>query len=335
MSHDQPGARPRSVISSAGQIGSYRPSAGTTVVAGAAAALAGAALFNIYQARQAEKANPPLGRFIEVEGIRLHYLEAGQGLPVVLLHGNNTGIEDFVSSGLFDLVARSHRVIAFDRPGYGHSERPRDRLWTPDAQASLLRQAFSQLGIQRPVVVGHSWGTMVAMALALQDPIALRGLVLLSGYYFPTARLDVPIFAPAAVPLIGDVLRYTVSPLFGRLILRPAIKQMFAPHSIPPRFDAEFPKELMLRPSQIRATAEEAAFMVPAALAMRDQYRGLHLPMEIMAGDADRIIGHNDQSVALAQELSSSYLHVVPGAGHMVHHAVPEQVATAIERVSM
>jgi pimeloyl-ACP methyl ester carboxylesterase len=174
----------------------HRPSRTITAIAGTAAALAGTALYNTYQAYQSERENPPLGDFLKIDGVRLHYLEAGKGLPVVLLHGNGTTLDDFVASGLFDLVSRSHRVIALDRPGYGYSERPRFRLWTPDAQAALLQQAFDQLSIERPVVLGHSWGTMVAMALALRSSTALRGLVLLSGYYFPTARADVPILAP-------------------------------------------------------------------------------------------------------------------------------------------
>jgi len=137
------------------------------VVAASAAALAAAAVYNTYRARQVERQHPPLGRFIDVDGVRLHYLERGEGPPVVLLHGNVVTAEDWVLSGVLDLVAERHRVIAFDRPGYGFSERPQGSAWTAASQAELLLRAFAQLGIERPVVVGHSWGTNAALAIAL------------------------------------------------------------------------------------------------------------------------------------------------------------------------
>jgi hypothetical protein len=96
-------------------------------------ALAAMALVNRHLAKKAERDNPAAGRFLDVDGVRLHYLERGSGDPLVLLHGNGSMIEDFESSGLIDLAARSYRVIVFDRPGFGHSDRPRSVVWTPDA----------------------------------------------------------------------------------------------------------------------------------------------------------------------------------------------------------
>src|SRR3954470_19102375 len=149
-----------------------------------AAVLGGAALVNVALARRAERRNPPEGKFVTVDGVRLHYIERGAGPVIVLLHGNGTMARDFVLSGVFDLLCSDHRVIAFDRPGFGFSDRPRDRIWTPDAQAGLLLRALSELDVPRAVIVGHSWGTLVAMAMALRDGAHTAGLVLLSGYYF-------------------------------------------------------------------------------------------------------------------------------------------------------
>ena len=108
-----------------------------------AAALAAAAVWNNARARRAERDHPPRGRFLEVDGVRLHYLERGAGPPVVLLHGNVVTAEDYLWSGVLDRVAERHRVVAIDRPGFGYSDRPHGRLWTPAAQASLLRHAFT------------------------------------------------------------------------------------------------------------------------------------------------------------------------------------------------
>jgi pimeloyl-ACP methyl ester carboxylesterase len=155
---------------------------------GAVAALAGAAAYVQKRAHEAEVDNPPKGRFVEVDEVRLHYTEQGSGEPLVLLHGNGATVEDFATSGLVDMAAQRYRVITFDRPGYGYSERPRSMIWTPEAQAALFAAAFRQLGIERPIVLGHSWGTQVAVALGLDWAQSVRSLVLLSGYYYPSVR---------------------------------------------------------------------------------------------------------------------------------------------------
>jgi hypothetical protein len=120
-------------------------------------AMAGAAILAHRQARQAELKFPPRGRFVTAGGVRLHYIERGAGRPVVFLHGNGAMTEDLLISGVIDKAAQRYRAVAFDRPGFGHSERPRGRKWTAAAQASLLPEAFRLLGIDRPIVVGHSW----------------------------------------------------------------------------------------------------------------------------------------------------------------------------------
>ena len=247
----------------------------------------------------------------------------------MLLHGNVVSAEDFVVSGLIDRLAQRYRVIAFDRPGFGHSERPRDRLWTPDAQAALLHEALSALGIDRPIVLGHSWGTLVALALALREGANVRQLILVSGYYFPTFRLDVPVAAPAAIPVLGDVMRYTTSALLARLLIGRTVKAMFAPQSVPQDFVPTLSREMLVRPLQIRANAEDAAFMIPGAAALRKRYAELSVPTVIFAGEADKIVKPDANARKLHAELSHSVLHVLPGVGHMLHHAAPEEVAAA------
>jgi len=188
-----------------------------------AGALAISAIASRLLANKAERDTRPIGRFLEVDGVRLHYIERGQGEPLVLIHGNGMLIQDFIVSGLVDRLSERYRVIVIDRPGYGYSSRPR-RIWTPRAHATLFQEALQQLGVERAIVVGHSWGTMVAVSLALQAPDLVRSLVLLSGYYFATVRLDAAMNTPMAVPVIGDALRHTFMPLLARLQLPLAIK---------------------------------------------------------------------------------------------------------------
>jgi pimeloyl-ACP methyl ester carboxylesterase len=300
------------------------------VLGGGAAVLAAVGLINHALARRAELRNPPEGKFVTVDGVRLHYIESGTGPAIVLLHGNGTMARDFVLSGVFDLLCKDHRVIAFDRPGFGFSDRPRGRIWTPDAQASLFQKALQRLDVHRAVVVGHSWGTLVAVALALRDQPNIAGLVLLSGYYFPSVRDDLALMSWPAVPLLGDILRYTISPLLGRVMAPAAHRKMFAPSPVTERFAKEFPVELEVRPSQIRASAGEAALMIPGAAGLAKHHSELSLPVAIMAGRDDKIVDCDSQAGRLGTELPGSTLTKVPGAGHMIHHIVPEQVAAVI-----
>jgi len=157
--------------------------------------------------------------------------------------------------------------------------------------------------------------------------------VLVSGYYFPTARLDVPMLSAPALPLFGDVMRYTVSPIVGRMATPLMTRAIFAPMPVPDRFDA-FPVELSLRPSQIRATAADTALMVPGAVSLSARFDELAMPIEIVAGDGDQIVGFEGQSQRLADRIAGAALHKIEGAGHMAHYAAPEEVRAAVDRAA-
>jgi pimeloyl-ACP methyl ester carboxylesterase len=295
-----------------------------------AAALGVLAVVNTAAARLAERRHPPTGRFIEVDGVRLHYSDRGEGSPVVLIHGNAVTGGDWDTSGV--AVLDEHRVIIFDRPGCGYRERPRGRSWTATQQADLLRKAFRQLGIERPLIVGHSWGTMVALELAAHHQADMAGLVLVSGYYFWTLRPDVLLVAAGAVPVLGDILRYTVSPLLGWLQMPLLQWAMFSPSRVPDRFRAEYSPAMALRPSQIRATSVDGVLMIPGALALRGDYKNLTLPVVIIAGEGDKVV-FKRCSERLAASIRGSMLRVIKDSGHMVHHVAPRQVAQAVEDV--
>jgi len=283
--------------------------------------------------RQAERENPPQGKFVDVDGVRLHYLERGSGPTLVLLHGNGVYSKDFETSGLLQGAAQHYRVIAFDRPGFGYSDRPRSTVWTPDKQAALLLRALEQIGVASAILVGHSWGTMVALAMGLQQPDFVRGLVLLSGYYYPSIRLDVVATTQPAVPIIGDVLRHTVSPLVTRAMWPGLARRTFAPKPVDQRFDA-FPVWMALRPKQLRASAAETALMIPAAASLAKRYAELKVPTVIVAGTQDKLVDAGHNSERLSERLALSRLELLPGVGHMTHYAQPGKVLAAIDDIA-
>ncbi len=298
----------------------------------AAAALGISALANRYVAKKAERENPAVGQFVEVDGVRLHYLDCGAGEPLVLLHGNGSMVQDFETSGLIEAASRNYRVIVFDRPGFGHSNRPRQTIWTPEAQAALIHRALRRIGIPHAKVLGHSWGASVALALALKYPEAVSGLILVSGYYYPTVRTDVVLFSGPAVPVVGDLMSHTLSPIIARLIWPLLMRKIFGPAAIPDKFKG-FPKEMAVRPSQIRASAAESALMIPSAFALRGEYRNLRVPLVIIAGEQDRLINIDNQSARLHREIKHSAFRRVAGAGHMVHQTATAQVMSAIDEL--
>ncbi|SFN66774.1 Pimeloyl-ACP methyl ester carboxylesterase [Bradyrhizobium sp. Ghvi] len=302
-----------------------------TVLLIAASSLALLVIGNIGFSKLAEWRNPPIGKFLECDGVVLHCIDRGDPAApcVVLLHGNGSMIQDFTISGLVDLLARSNRVVCFDRPGFGYSQRPRLRIWSATAQAALLMKALDQLGVRDPVLLGHSWGAFVAIALGMRKDYPIRGLVLASGYYFPTVRLDVWLMSGPAIPILGDLVSYTVAPIVSWALLSGALRKIFAPRSVPSTFKNEFPKSLVLRPTQLRAAAEESALLIPTAAQFQAYYSTMHEDVQIFHGMEDQVIEHK-QARDLHQALPRSDLHLVPNAGHMVTYADPAAMTEAV-----
>ena len=254
-----------------------------------------------WQARRAERRHPPMGDFVEVDGVRLHYLEAGEGPPVVLLHGNSSLLDD-VRLGIFDELAKRHRVIAFDRPGFGYSERPRRTVWTPEAQADLLRDALRALEVQRPVLYGHSWGAPLVITCALDYPDEIRGVVAASGYYYPHWRLDSLLAHLLVAPGVGPLLRNTITPVAGALFGNSAVRLLFDPSPVPETY-AGFPASLTLRPSQIRASAEDGSTLRAWAERTSLHYGEILVPVIIVAGNGDRAVDYRKHSLRLHRDL--------------------------------
>lgn len=299
-------------------------------LAAAALATAGTAAWVHHQARRAEQRHPAPGRFIHIDGVRLHYRLAGDGPAVLLVHGNTVHGNDFDASGLLRRLARSHRVLVIDRPGFGWSDRTRDMAWTPAEQARLLCRAAVALGLENFAVVGHSLGTQVALAMALGDPAHVSRLVLVGGYYFPSLRLDVLPAGLGAIPWFGDAMRYTVASFAARLLLGPTVRALFAPQPVPASFEDALPRELLLRPLQQRATSEDGAHMVAQARVLQAHYRDLKLPVTLVAGAQDAIVDSRSQSGRLHCVLPHSRLHILDGVGHMAHYHAQDLIAAAV-----
>lgn len=294
------------------------------------AALLGAYLFQNHATRAAEAAHPPLGRFLDVDGTLLHYVDIGSGPPVVLIHGIGTTLEDWFISGVLDALLDKHRLIAVDRPGSGYSARPGSAPWTPERQGRAIARLMHRLGADDAVLVGHSFGVLPALAIAAAPGSAVRALVLIAGAYRPGAALTGAAATVPDVPLLGPLMRATLAPSMARAALPALVAAMFEPQPVAPGFWDAFPAGLVTRPGQLEASAEDAAELDAATARLAAQRDRLTLPITLVCGSGDAIFDPDRHSRRFAAALPQARLVDVPGAGHLVHHSAPRAVAAAI-----
>jgi uncharacterized protein (TIGR04551 family) len=124
---------------------------------------------------------PADAAFVDVDGVHVRYREAGSGPAVVLIHGFGASLDNW--AGVIPDVAAHHRVIAVDLKGFGWTSRP-DGDYGPAAQAQLVWHVLDKLGVADVALVGHSWGTSVALAMAVAHPERTRRLALFDAYVY-------------------------------------------------------------------------------------------------------------------------------------------------------
>ncbi len=303
-------------------------------------ALAGVALFVHVRANTREAAwalaSPPEGRFVLLDGHKIHVVEAGlppgQGPDLVLIHGANGSLRDFT----YDLVGRlgsDFRVIAVDRPGHGFSDSWGIADSTPRDQATILRQALAEAKLSRPIIVGHSYGAAVALAWALEAPDEVGALVLLSGAIMPWSG-RVSLFYDLMQSPFGPALRAAVAGLLSEAQARAVARRIFAPNPIPPGYLEHFGLGLALRRSVQEANGRQINALNHALAEMVHEYPRLSLPIELVHGDQDLIVGLGHHSKAFAAIVPSAHLTLLENVGHMPHHALTDAVVAAILRAA-
>lgn len=279
---------------------------------------------------------PPVGRLIDVEGERVHVLELGperaEGPPVVLIHGASVNLRD-MKLALGDALAVNRRVIILDRPGRGHSTRPRDG-WRLDRQAALIRGALAELGVERPVIVGQSLGGAVALAYALNYQEEMSGLVLLAPVSHEWPGGVAWYNKISGWPVAGPLLRWLVIPLYGPFAAKAGVSGSFAPDEAPENYYEESGLELLFRPHDFKSNAEDLAKLKPQLIEMSRRYSEIRIPTAILAGTNDRTVSPARHSERLAGDIPGARLDLLPDTGHALHHAERELIVEAILRVA-
>jgi pimeloyl-ACP methyl ester carboxylesterase len=307
-----------------------------TILAIAAVMLGGLAVFTELGIRRIERAHPPAGHFVEVTGGRLHLLELGpaDAPPVLLVHGASGNLND-MRVALGDRLAVRYRVILVDRPGHGWSDRPGGSAdASPARQAALIHQALERIGVTRAIVVGHSWSGALATAYALAYPESVAGLVLLAPATHPSEE-SIGWYAPLlTTPVIGPLFtRFIMLPL-GKLLVGPGVRAVFAPQQAPQNYIERAAVELVLRPSEITANAEDLAQLKPFVAIQSAHYGAIQAPVTIITGDVDNTVSHHIHAEVIAVMLPRGTLIMLPGIGHMPHHAGADVAIKAIDEIA-
>ncbi|MPR08833.1 alpha/beta fold hydrolase [Microvirga tunisiensis] len=297
--------------------------------------LALGAAFTYLYARTIERRFPPTGRFVEVDGCRLHYREEGPNEEpargaVVLLHGASSNLVESML-GLGRSLSQSYRVLAFDRPGHGWSERkPGLSEAEPARQAVLIAGALRQLGVRNAVIVGHSWSGTIVPHLALDHADVTGAILVLSGITSPWPGGYIGWYRRLIDSQAGWLLMRTLAvPVL--LMLRPSMKRKtFRPQAAPRGIVTEGFIPLAFRPRSYEANMEDFAVMYDAVLRQSMRYREIRLPVTVVAGDRDEIVWTDLHSVSFAREVPGAELILMPGIGHMPQYADQETVLAAI-----
>ena len=300
---------------------------------GLAAAIAAPVLFSRFVAAQAERAVPPLGVITSVDGARLHWVERGEGQPLILVHGLGTQMRS-LTFPLLDDLARDFHVLAIDRPGSGWSSRRDDGRVGLRADAETLAAFIRDRGLEQPLVVGHSLGGAVGLATAVHHPDLLGGLALVAP--LTTLVEDPPgVFSALEVhsALLRRLIAETVAVPATLLRERTVLREIFAPEDVPETFAIEGGGVLARRPTAY-VTASADLVAVPDHLPeVEAGYRELRLPVEILYGDDDRILDPDVHGRPMADRVPGATVRVVEG-GHMLPFMQPGLVSEFVRNVA-
>lgn len=304
----------------------------------AAGVLVGASVLlwglSAWMTRRIEATVPINGRFVEVDGERFHYVDEGKGPPLVMIHGL-MGSSRNLTYALSGQLRERFRVITLDRPGSGYSSRGAHTAADLPAQARQIAAFIKTLDLDKPLVLGHSLGGAIALALALDHPHAVSGLVLIAPLTHPQRLLPLVFLSLAVRPAwLRRWLSHTLTMPVGLLTKGSVVKGVFAPDAAPPDFATRGGGLLGMRPDNFYAASTEINTVNDHLPDMVKRYPQLTLPIGLIYGARDKVLDFQKHGQALASKVPGLKLQVVEGRGHMLPITATERVVAVVEQIA-
>lgn len=283
-----------------------------------------------------EKEFPPVGRFVEVNGSKMHFVDTGPGTdkPVaVFIHGASANLNDQVYS-FREVLEDRLRLIFPDRPGHGYSEAfPGSN--SPAKQADRIAALLAELKISKAVIVGHSFGGAVAAAFGVLHPDRTSGLVLLAPATHPWPTGVAWYYDVANTPVLGWVFTRLLATPIGGLFLPEGVKGVFAPNPVAADYIKATATRLVFRPSHFHANAKDVANLISHVTLYSKRYSEIKLPTVIFHGDADETVSPEIHSVnGLSKDIEGSKLVVLGDMGHKLDYVAREEISKAVMAIA-
>jgi pimeloyl-ACP methyl ester carboxylesterase len=291
----------------------------------------GLVLFAGWTARRIEAAVPPAGRFLTVEGVRFHYIDEGSGPVILMIHGLASQLQSFTYA--LNTILPGYRLVMIDRPGSGYSGTPASATF--GAQAALIAAFLRALRIERALVVGHSLGGAVALALAVDRPDLVAGLVLLA----PATQVqDEAPDALKGLAIRSDLMRWII----GWTLAVPSslragpktVRTLFAPDPAPGDFGTRGGGLLPVRPWTFRNASRDLAETPASLAAYMPRYSQITVPVGVLFGTGDLILDPQRHGEGLRRQIPGIDLAFVANGGHMVPLTAPQQSADLINKIA-
>ena len=269
-------------------------------------------------------------KFITVDGVQVHYKTVGEGETVlILLHGFGAG--EFTWQEVIVPLSEYGMVVAYDRPGFGLTERPLPGQWTgtnpysSGFQPELLVGLMDSLGIERAVLVGNSAGGNVAAQTALDYPDRVQGLMLVDASIYGHGSAEEMVEAGLSLPVFQNV-----GPLIARFATlvgtRFADGAWHEPAKLSPEMRAKYQ-------SQLQADHWDYGFWEAGRVGLPDdlsrRLAELNLPVLVITGDNDFVVP-TENSIRLAAELPDARLAILSNCGHVPNEECPSQFLAAV-----
>jgi len=300
--------------------------------------LAAAFAFSAYQAAAFERDNPNWGERIDIGGYRMNsiYVPRAEGadLPaLVFIHGASANLLDPMVAFRDKLEGRSD-LLFLDRPGFGYSDRGGPQNAYPDGQADAITALMRKRGIDRAIIVSHSFGGAIAASFALNHKEMVAGLLFLSPATHPWPGGIEWYYDAAGMPVLGWLFSTLVAPPAGLAAIDTASRVVFAPNPRPDDYIERTSAYLALRPRSFRNNAVDIANLLDYVKRVSPRYREIKAPTVIITGDADRIVFPEIHSRQLHADIAGSRLLRVHNLGHKPDYIVTDLAIAAIESLA-